>query len=100
MTFFCIIDKESSLGFQMSGVCVREVSTRGQALEAFRTVMAMDDAGVILVSDKAARFIREELDDHSVSQKFPLVLQIPSKGTSGEGKSAAELLKQAIGISV
>jgi vacuolar-type H+-ATPase subunit F/Vma7 len=100
MHFFCIADRESSLGFKLAGVETREVSARSEALEALEVAASAEGVGVILVTQKAASFIEEELDEMLYSKSLPLVLEIPSRGVEVKAKSVSEVLKKAIGISI
>ena len=54
MTFFCIADKDSSLGFKLAGIETIEVSTRADAAEALQVARADKNTGIILVTEKAA----------------------------------------------
>jgi V/A-type H+-transporting ATPase subunit F len=100
MIFFCIADKDSSLGFRFSGIETREVSTRSESLEALRVALAMENLGVILITEKIADFIRAEIDKLIYQQSLPLILEIPSRGKVRSKKSVGEFLKQAIGVGV
>lgn len=100
MTFFCITDKESSLGFRLSGIETREVSTRLEALEALDVSLAMEDTGIILVTEKAANFLREELDKIIYKSQRPLILELPSRGEFKKRKSVGEFLKEIVGVSI
>jgi len=100
MNFFCIADRQSSLGFKFSGIETREVSTRSESLEALRVSLAVENVGVILVTERAADFIRPEIDKLIYQQDLPLILEIPSRGKLRRKKSIGDFLKQAIGISV
>ena len=100
MNFFCIADRSSSLGFKLAGVETREVSARGEALEALKVAVSYEGVGVILVTRRAASFMEAELDELLYSKSLPLVLEIPSRGTDARVRSAGEILKKAIGISI
>ena len=100
MHFFCIADSASSLGFKLAGVETREVSARSEALEALKVAASSEGVGVILVTQKVASFIEEELDELLYNKSLPLVLEIPSRGVETKTRSVGEILKKAIGISV
>jgi vacuolar-type H+-ATPase subunit F/Vma7 len=100
MNFFCIADKESSLGFKLSGVNTMEVSTRSETLEALRVAKATKDVGVILITAKAAAHVKEEVAGHITQNPIPLILEVPSRGETPKRKSAAELLKELAGIGI
>lgn len=98
MNFFCIADKESGLGFRLAGVETREVVTRPEALEALRVARATKELGIILITEKAADFVREEIGAQISLNPLPLILEIPSKGEARPKKSAAELLRHIAGM--
>jgi len=100
MIFFCIADKESSLGFRLSGIETREVATKPEAVEALRVARLTKDVGIILITEKAASFIREEIGEHISGEPIPLILEVPSRGMIPKRKSAAELLKELVGIGI
>jgi vacuolar-type H+-ATPase subunit F/Vma7 len=100
MRFFCIADSASSLGFKLAGVETREVSARSEALEALKVAVSSEGVGVILVTQKAASFIEGELEEILYNKSLPLVLQIPSRDIETRARSAGEVLKKAIGISI
>ncbi|MDP2922848.1 MAG: V-type ATP synthase subunit F [Candidatus Omnitrophota bacterium] len=100
MTFFCIADKDSSLGFKFSGIEVREASTKKEALEALRVGMAIENVGIIVVTEKVSSLIREEIDEILYRQELPLILEVPSRGQIKTRKSVGEFLKEMIGLSV
>jgi len=100
MIFFCIADKESSPGFKLIGLEVREVSTKPEALEAFDVALATLDAGIIIVTDKLSGFLRERIDEYIYEHETPLILEVPSRASLGRGKSISEFVKEAIGIKI
>jgi len=100
MAFFCIADKESSLGFRLAGVDTREVSSRSDALEALKVALATEEAGILLVTEKAATFLRQELDSLMYKNQKPLILELPSRGEVTKRKSVGDYLKDIIGVSV
>jgi len=100
MTFFCIADKDSSLGFRFAGIDTMEVSSRSDALEALKVGLATEDAGVLLVTEKAALFLRGELDSLMYKNQKPLILELPSRGDRAKRKSVGDYLKDIIGVSV
>ncbi|MDP2980872.1 MAG: V-type ATP synthase subunit F [Candidatus Omnitrophota bacterium] len=100
MTFFCITDKESSIGFRLAGVNTREVSSRSDGLEALKAALATEEAGVLLVTEKAASFLRQELNNLMYKNQLPLILELPSRGGSAKRRSVGDYLKDIIGVSV
>jgi vacuolar-type H+-ATPase subunit F/Vma7 len=100
MNFFCIADKESSLGFRLSGIETREVSTRPETLEALKVALATADIGVILITEGVSSFIKDEVEELTYQKDLPLILELPSRGEGRRRKGIGEVLKKAIGISI
>ncbi len=100
MTFFCIADKDSSLGFKLAGVRTMEASTRLEALESLKVAMSQDDVGVILLTSRVANMLKEETEKAVYRQELPLLLEIPSRGEEGKKKGIGEFLKYAVGVSM
>ncbi len=100
MTFFCIADKGSSLGFRLAGIETREISSRSDALEALKVALATEESGVLLVTEKAASFIRQELNSLTYKNQKPLILELPSRGGTSKRSSVGDYLKDLIGVSV
>ncbi len=100
MTFFCLSDKASSLGFRLAGIETMEVSSRSEALEALKVARSDSRIGIIIVTEKAGLFIQDEIKAQISDKLLPLVLEVPSRGGAVKRKSAAELLKELAGIGV
>ncbi|MFA5362690.1 MAG: V-type ATP synthase subunit F [Candidatus Omnitrophota bacterium] len=100
MNFFCIADKDSSLGFKLSGIETREAVTKQEALEGLRVAVATEGVGIIIVTSKIYDFIKAEADEISHTNQFPLILEIPSRGDARKSKSSGDLLKELIGLSI
>ncbi len=98
MTFFCIADKDSAAGFKLVGIETREVASRPEALEALRVAKATNGVGIILVTEKAAQLMAEEVRVRIKDAPIPLILEIPSRGQTHRHRSAAELLKELAGF--
>ncbi len=101
MKFFCLGDEDTVLGFRLVGLEGRAVKSAAEAREAFAVATATQDVGIILMTERAARLIREEVEDYIYNSDFPLVLEIPdSRGPLPDRKSISDLIKEAVGISI
>lgn len=100
MKFFCIADKDSSLGFKFSGMETREVATKPQAHEALQVALSAEGIGIIVITEKAASLIREEVDEITFSQDLPLIIEIPSRGSTKTTKSVTDSLRHVIGVGI
>jgi len=52
------------------------------------------------VTEKAALFLRGELDSLMYKNQKPLILELPSRGDRAKRKSVGDYLKDIIGVSV
>lgn len=98
MDFFCISDSESGLGFRLAGIQTREVASRQEALEALNEARSSPGVGIILITQKAADLVREEIAQKISAAPVPLVLEIPAKGEKRKARSAGELVRQIAGM--
>jgi V/A-type H+-transporting ATPase subunit F len=100
MIFFCIADYESSLGFKFAGIETKEVLSRTEALQALQAALARQDVGIIIITEKAASYIRQEIDEILYRQEPPLILEVPSRGEQTKKKSVSAFLKEIVGVSI
>ncbi len=100
MEFFCIADRESSLGFRLAGLDTRDVSSKEEAEVALQEALAKQGLGIVLITSQAAAFLRAEIDKLVYERELPLILEIPSKGGHVEGGGVEDFLKSALGISI
>jgi vacuolar-type H+-ATPase subunit F/Vma7 len=100
MKFFCIADRESSPGFRLSGVETREVTGKNETLLTLKAAVERPEVGIVLITEKAADWAREEIDRLFYGARLPLILEIPSLGEFRPRKNASDLLKKTLGISI
>ena len=100
MDFFCISDQDSAVGFRLAGIETRGVSTKAEALEALKVGRATKGVGIIIITEKAAAHIKDEVKSQISQNPIPLVLEVPSRGEKPKRRSAAELLKELAGIGI
>ena len=99
MKFYLIGDEDARLGFGMvgvEGVLARSAEEAGQALTQ---VLDNPDVGIILINERIAELIREQVDQFVFKREFPLILEIPDrKGRMEDRKSLRDMVNDAIGI--
>jgi V/A-type H+-transporting ATPase subunit F len=101
MKFYVIGDRQTVLGFRLVGIEGTDVEDRDQALAALRTAVSEKDIGIVLITEKVAGKMRDEVDARLYGMGFPLVLEIPdSAGPSPDRLAIEELVRKAIGISI
>ncbi len=101
MKFFVIGDEDMVLGFGLvgvEGVVVRDAHETRQALD---TAMTQNDIGIILLSERAANWIRPEVRNYFFFQAYPLIVEIPDRlGTVGERISIKDVVRAAVGVRI
>lgn len=100
MKFFCIADQNSGLGFKLVGIKTKEVANRLQAQQALDEALALQDTGIILITESVADLIAQEIKEFVYQRRLPLVLTVPARDKTTPQKTAQEFLKEAIGISI
>ena len=101
MKFFVIGDRETVLGFRFVGVEGTIATQRTDVLSALTDAVARKDIGVVLVTEKVAAELREEVEARLFGFGFPLVLEIPdSSGPAPDRPKIEEVVRKAVGISI
>ena len=101
MEFYIIGDYDTVLGFSLAGIDGRDVKDSRQALAALKEALGYTDIGILLITERLAHELREEIDAVMISRKFPLIVEIPDmEGPLEEKVTISDLVKTAIGIKI
>jgi V/A-type H+-transporting ATPase subunit F len=101
MKFFAIGDEETVLGYRLVGVDGRVVEGREDALAALKQAVEDKEIGVVLITEKIAAGIRDEVYARLYGLGFPLVLEVPdSSGPDPDRLDIEEVVRKAIGVSI
>ena len=99
MHFFVIGDRETVLGFRLAGVTGKAATDREETLSALKDALDRRDVGVILITEKLAAGIREEVEARLYGRGFPLVLEVPGPEGPGPGRiSVEDVVRKAVGM--
>jgi V/A-type H+-transporting ATPase subunit F len=99
MKYFCIGDQDAVTGFRLAGVEAREAKTPAEAKAAFKLATSMPEAGIVIITERIAEMIREDVDSFLYTASFPLVIEIPDRQGPGPYRSnIADIVKMAVGI--
>ena len=99
MKYFIIGDEDAVLGFGMVGVSGTTVKNREEAEQAFRNALDDKDIGIVIITERIADLMREQVDQYIFTRQFPLILEIPDRQGRMEGKPGLrEMVNSAIGI--
>lgn len=101
MKYFVIGDEDAVLGFQMVGVAGRAARDANEAELAFDAALVDEEVAIVLITEKAANFIRKKVDAYIFAHSFPLICEIPGRGGRDRSKPPLrELANAAIGIKI
>jgi V/A-type H+-transporting ATPase subunit F len=99
MKYYVIGDEDTVLGFGMVGVRGKMVSGPQEAERAFRSALENKEIGIVIITERAAEFIRPAIDRFLFTENFPLIVEIPDRMGPVSGRpSIREMVNTAIGI--
>ncbi len=100
MKFFLISDNiDTQMGMRLSGIEGVVVHSPEATEKALDDAMAMEDVGVILMTDHAVKQCRERVYEYKLTRRQPLIVEIPDRhASSGISETIAEYLQTAVGI--
>ncbi len=99
MEYFVIGDEDTVLGFSLVGVSGIACSSEEDVKAAWNKATEDKEHGVIIITDECAAFIRDTVDRYLFTMSFPLVVEIPSRKSTGS-TDLRELVNEAIGVSI
>lgn len=99
LEFFVIAEAHTALAFSLAGVRGGAADSPGQARELLRQSRADSEVGLILISERLADQIREEVDAARRDSVRPLILEIPDlAGPLARKESLLERLRALMGL--
>ncbi len=101
MHFYVIGDESTVSGFGLAGVTGEVVETTEQAREAVKRAFASPEIGIVIITEKIAAGMHEEMEQYTFGRAFPLVIEIPDRTGPLEGRvSIRQMVRAAVGISI
>ena len=100
MKFYLISDNiDTQMGLRLSGIEGVVVHGTEETSAALDRAMAMQDVGVVLMTDFAVKQCREKVYEYKLTRKQPLIVEIPDRhASSGISETISEYLRNAVGI--
>jgi len=101
VTFFCIADEDTVLGFRLAGIAGQAVTTITETMAAIEEALVRPDCGIIIITQGIASGIHEKIETIRFERDRPLIVEIP--GPEGElpgRKTLRQFVQEAVGISV
>ena len=101
MKFYCIADEDTVRGFRLAGIAGQSVTTPDQAAAAVRQAVTQTEWGVIILTERLAASIRQQVEAIRMERDRPLIVEIPGpEGPLPGRKSLRQFVQEAVGIHV
>ena len=99
MKYSIIGDEDAVLGFGMVGVSGKVAANADEARRAFQAILEDEETCIIIITEPVADMIRSIVDKYLFTESFPLIVEIPDRGGSREGRPGIrEMVNAAIGL--
>ena len=99
MKYFVIGDEETVLGFSLAGVDGIVVHDAASARGALDETMEREDIGIIIITERIATMIREEVNAYFYHSPYPLIVEIPDRlGPLEDRISVRDVVQTAVGV--
>jgi V/A-type H+-transporting ATPase subunit F len=101
MQFYVIADEHTVTGFKLVGLEGETVETADEAREALKKAFSSPDIGIVVITEKVASAIEEEMEQFIFGRDFPLIIEIPDRtGPMEERISIRQMVRSAVGVNV
>ena len=101
MKFFCIGDEDTVAGFRLAGIAAQTATTPEQTKAAVENVATRPDWGVIIITEKLADGIRQQIETIRLERARPLIVEIPGPEGPLPGRtSLREFVQEAVGMRI
>lgn len=100
MKMYLISDNvDTQKGMRLSGVGGCVVHTKTEIMAKLDEVLADKDIGIVLITEKLAKIVNEQIRDIKLTRSIPLVVEIPDRhGSRDIADSINRHVKEAIGL--
>ena len=101
MQFYVIADEHTVTGFKLVGVDGEVVESADEAREALKKAFSSTEIGIIILTEKIASSISEEVEEFVFGHSFPLIIEIPDRtGPMEDRLSIRQMVRTAVGVKV
>jgi V/A-type H+-transporting ATPase subunit F len=100
MKFYLISDNiDTRAGMRLAGIEGVVVHTKTEVAQALESALRMPELGIVLITEKLARLIPDEMSELKLSRELPLVVEIPDRhGTGRLPNSITRYVNESIGL--
>ncbi len=101
MQYFVIGDEDTVLGFSLVGVSGKAVFSKEETEAALETGINNKNIGIIIITERIAEMVKDEIENYTYNLNFPLIIEIPDRTGVMENKaSVSDIIKSAVGINI
>ncbi len=101
MEFFCIGDDDTVAGFRLAGIGARVAATPEQTRAAVEEALSRPDCGLIVITEKLADGIRQQIVAIRLERERPLIVEIPGpEGPRPGRKSLRGFVQEVMGMRI
>ena len=101
MKFYCIADADTVRGFRLAGVAGEAVDSPAEARDALARAARRADLGIVIMTDRVAGDIRDEVEALRLERPRPLVVEVPGPDGPMPGRrTLREFVQEAVGIRI
>jgi V/A-type H+-transporting ATPase subunit F len=102
MKSFLISDNRDTLvGMRLAGISGVIVHEKQELLELIKKLMADEEIGIIIVTEKIVDLAKEEILHLKLKQARPLIIEIPDRHGSSRGKdTVTNYIRESVGIRI
>jgi V/A-type H+-transporting ATPase subunit F len=101
MKFYVIADENTVTAFKLVGLEGEAVDSADGAREALAKAFESSDTGIVIITERIADTIRDEIEEFMFGRSFPLIIEVPDREGPVEGRvSIRELVNSAVGIKI
>ena len=101
MKFFVIGDEETVLGFSLAGIDGETVTNKEETTEALNNALQLKEVGIIIITERIAQTISQQVNQHILKKSFPLIIEIPDrKGPLTRKGDIKDMVSKAVGIPI
>jgi V/A-type H+-transporting ATPase subunit F len=92
---------DTEVGMRLAGVKGVIVHNRDEVLTELNRITQNNEIGIILITEKLASMVREEIIKIKLNEGLPLIVEIPDRhGTTREKDSITRYVKESIGLKI
>lgn len=100
-SFLISNSRDTWVGLSLAGINGILVRNRNEALESLKNVIEDKDVGILILNERVADMINDEVRELKLKYKIPLIIEIPDrKGSIRESSAIADYIRASVGIRI